>query len=47
MQLEYKDLLDDEIKELKIIFEFFDYDKSGTIDSKELKQALKSLGDQR
>src|SRR5579871_5401133 len=37
-------LTEDEVMEIKEAFDLFDGDKSGEIDSEELKQALKNLG---
>jgi Ca2+-binding EF-hand superfamily protein len=37
-------LTEDEVNEIKEAFDLFDSDKSGEIDSEELKQALKNLG---
>ena len=37
-------LTEDEVMEIKEAFDLFDSNKSGTIDTEELKQALNSLG---
>jgi Ca2+-binding EF-hand superfamily protein len=37
-------LTEDEIEEIKEAFDLFDSDGSGTIDPKELKSAMQSLG---
>src|SRR4051812_42467031 len=37
-------LTEDEVMEIKEAFDLFDNDKSGEIDTEELKQALKNLG---
>lgn len=37
-------LTEDEIEEIKEAFDLFDADGSGTIDPKELKDAMQSLG---
>lgn len=40
----HKALSEEEVKEIYAAFELFDKDKSGTIDSHELKDAMKALG---
>lgn len=40
----YEQLTPQEIRDLKLVFDVFDTDKSGSIDARELRKAMKALG---